>query len=83
VMTIDINVLFCCLGAVSRRRTRHRFSGAEIEVLEREFCSGLRYPLVGDRLRIAAQLSLTERKVYVWFQNRRAVEKRKAREGNC
>ncbi|CAB3985180.1 Hypothetical predicted protein [Paramuricea clavata] len=35
---------------VSRRRTRHRFSGVELEILEGEFSSGLRYPSVADRL---------------------------------
>ena len=62
------------------RRTRHRFLRSEIAVLEAFFRDGLRYPSVGDRLRIADQLKLSERRIYVWFQNRRAAEKREQKD---
>ncbi|CAB4039666.1 homeobox SEBOX, partial [Paramuricea clavata] len=55
-----------------RRRTRHKFSEYEVDVLERTFNSGVKYPTVGDRLRMASQLNFPERRIYIWFQNRRA-----------
>jgi hypothetical protein len=52
-------------------------------VLETTFIAGLKYPPVGDRLRMAGHLGLPERKIYVWFQNHRAAEKRKVKQGDC
>ena len=74
--------MFCCLGPVRKRSTCHKFSEYEVNVLETTFIGGLKYPPVGDRLRMAGHLGLPERKIYVWFQNRRAAEKRKVKQGD-
>eukprot|EP00794_Sanderia_malayensis_P009897 gene9897-10910_t len=57
-------------------RSRVIFSAEQLEKLERSF-GRKQYPGVGKRDRLAKTLNLTETRVRVWFQNRRAKWRRK------
>ncbi|XP_062505905.1 paired box protein Pax-6-like isoform X2 [Corticium candelabrum] len=62
----------------SRRRkgrTRLMFTRAQSRELERIYDNN-KYPKLRTRLALAAQMNIAERRVQIWFQNRRAKTKR-------
>ena len=73
----DFGLVWSCTGPNSsqRRRGRQTYTCHQTLELEKDFKFN-RYLTRSRRIELSRQLSLTERQIKIWFQNRRMKEKR-------
>ena len=68
-------------GGFPRQRRRSCFSKNQTDELERYF-SKKRYVGLEERTKLSIRLNMDETRIKIWFQNRRAKEKRLSKEGD-
>ena len=75
------NTVFIDPGQCNRRRIRTQFTDEQLAILERTFTHGSKFPSHGEIMRLVSKTGLPKDKITIWFQNRRAKEKREKRQG--
>ena len=66
-------------GRPKFRRSRTIFNPEQLDILEQHF-EKYKYPDVKRRKMIAEEIGLPEERIQIWFQNRRAKDKRQMEE---
>ncbi|XP_028404193.1 iroquois-class homeodomain protein irx-4-B-like isoform X2 [Dendronephthya gigantea] len=64
-------------GQSHSRRPRTQYTDEQRAILEESFIHGSKYPSPGERMQLESKTGVSKDKISVWFQNRRATEKRK------
>ena len=71
--------MFFAYSNAGKTRTDQKYRGvytvAQLDILEREY-STVRFLAAERRQRLSAETGLTERQIKMWYQNRRAKERR-------
>lgn len=71
------NIAYADPGQSHRKRSRTQYTDEQRAILEESFIHGSKYPSSGERMQLESKTGVSEEKISVWFQNRRATEKRK------
>lgn len=72
------NVVFLIVAGKTRTKDKYRvvYTDHQRIELEKEFTFINKYITIGRKAELAASLGLSERQVKIWFQNRRAKERK-------